>query len=301
VTVTNLPASIRAKLLQRARETGRRFQELLQYFAMERFLYRLSRSRHRQSFVLKGAVMLRVWNAPLARPTKDLDFLAYGPSDVDSVVAVAKEICDVEVEPDGLIFGAETVEGTRIKEDAEYEGVRIKFTAKLEKAVAHMQLDVAFGDVVVPAVSDVEFPVMLSHAAPRLRAYPRETVIAEKYQAMVFLGTMNSRMKDFYDVWLLARQFEFDGATLLSATKATFANRGTAIEAAPVAFTEAFTSAAATQAQWSAFMRRLGVKTPASLKEATELIATFLGPVAQAALDGVDFAMRWVAPGVWRR
>src|SRR5262249_51496662 len=179
---------------------------------MERFLYRLSTTRHRARFVLKGALMLHVWEAPLARATKDIDFLGRLDNSLDNLEGVVREVCTADVEPDGMMFDAATVEIERIKEDADYLGVRVRFVGLLGKARVAMQIDVGFGDVVTPGAQDITYPTLLDFPAPALSGYPRETVIAEKFQAMVYLRTLNSRMKDFYDVWLLARKFAFDGA-----------------------------------------------------------------------------------------
>jgi len=209
----------------------RPFQELLQYYAMERFLYRLSKSPHSARFVLKGALMLRVWDAPMARPTKDIDLLGRLENSLENLSTVVREVCAVDVEPDGLVFRPPTVKSERIREDADYQGVRIRFEGSLGTARIAMQLDVGIGDVMVPGPVDIVYPTLLDFPAPRLKGYPRETAIAEKFEAMIKLGTLNSRMKDFYDIWLLSRQFDFDGPTLAQAVTATFANRGTALKA----------------------------------------------------------------------
>ena len=208
----NLPASVRQRLTNKARETDRPFQEVLQYFAMERFLYRLSRSRHADRFVLKGALMFTAWGAPASRPTKDIDLLARTDNAVEAVTAVMAEVCGQTVDADGLEFDVGSVAGEAIKEDADYPGVRVTFLVTLQNARVSMQIDVGFGDVVTPAATMTDYPVLLDFAAPHLLGYPRETVVAEKFEAMTKLGLLNSRMKDFYDLWLLARQFDFDGA-----------------------------------------------------------------------------------------
>jgi hypothetical protein len=253
VTVKNLAASVHARLQNHARATKRPFQELLQYYAMERFLYRLSKSPHRTRFVLKGALMLHVWDAPLARATKDVDLLGRLDNSLENLERVVRGVCAADVEPDGMVFDAATVKTERIKEDADYEGVRVRFVGLLGKARVAMQIDVGFGDVVTPGAESISYPVLLDFPVPALSGYPRETVVAEKFQAMVYLRTMNSRMKDFYDVWLLASQFAFDGELLAKAIAATFANRETSIDVAPIAFTHDFSEQASTLAQWTAF------------------------------------------------
>lgn len=300
MTVQNLEASVHARLQNHARATNRPFQELLQYYAMERFLYRLSKTPHRARFVLKGALMLHVWDAPRARATRELDFLGRLDNSLDNLERVVREVCAAEVEPDGMAFAPATVKSERIKEDADYEGVRIRFVGLLGKARVAMQIDVGFGDVVTPGTQTITYPALLDFQAPKLSGYPRETVVAEKFQAMVYLRTLNSRMKDFYDVWLLARQFDFDGALLAEAVAATFANRGTAIDVAPIAFTADFTEQASKLAQWTAFRNKLpGSDCPAKLSEVVSLLAQFLLPIARARESGESFNRRWAAGGPW--
>jgi hypothetical protein len=300
VTVKNLAASVQARLQNRARETKRPFQELLQYFAMERFLYRLSKSPHRSRFVLKGALMLYVWDAPLARATKDVDFLGRLDNSLENLARVVREVCTTEVEPDGMLFDPDTVKTERIKEDADYEGVRVRFVGLLGKARATMQIDVGFGDVVTPGAEPIIYPALLDFPAAELSGYPRETVVAEKFQAMVYLRTANSRMKDFYDIWLLASQFPFDGKLLAKAVSATFANRETSIDVSPIAFTPDFTEQPSTLAQWSAFRSRLShEQVPEKLSDVVTVLVTFLLPVARACATNTSFEMRWSPGGPW--
>lgn len=298
--VSNLAASVQARLQNHARATKRPFQELLQYYAMERFLYRLSTTSHRARFVLKGALMLHVWEAPLARATKDLDFLGRLDNSLESLEHVVREVCGANVEPDGMVFVPATVKTERIKEGADYEGVRVRFVGLLGKARVTIQLDVGFGDVVTPGAVDIRYPALLNFPAPALLGYPRETVIAEKFQAMVYLRTLNSRMKDFYDVGLLAKQFAFEGSLLAKAVAATFANRETAIDVAPIAFTPDFTEQASTVAQWTAFRKRLpNPECPERLAELVPFLSQFLLPIARACAAGQRFEQRWPPGGPW--
>jgi hypothetical protein len=286
--------------MNQARAANRPYQELLQYYAMERFLYRLSRSPHRSRFVLKGALMLHVWNAPLARATKDLDFLGRLDNSLDTVERLVRDVCSMDVEPDGMVFDPATVKPERIKEDADYEGVRVRFIGLLARSRVTMQIDVGFGDVVTPGAEAIAYPTLLDFPAAELVGYSRETVVAEKFQAMVYLRTMNSRMKDFYDLWLLANQFSFDGALLATAITATFANRGTAIDVAPIAFTTEFTEQASTMAQWTAFRKRLAsTPMPDRLADVVVVLSTFLLPVARACSTGVKFDQHWTRGGPW--
>lgn len=296
----NIAASIRQRLLNKARETDRPFNELLQYFAMERFLYRLSKSAHADKFVLKGALMFAAWHAPVTRPTRDIDLLGITDNSIDAIVAFVKEICVQEVESDGLVFDAESVGGERIVEDADYEGVRVRFRGILDTARIAMQIDIGFGDVVVPTPAMAEYPTILPLPAPRLKGYSRESAVAEKFEAMVKLGVLNSRVKDFFDIWLLSRQFDFDGPTLAAAIAKTFASRGTTIPAAPVALTGDFANDAARQAQWRAFIRKSRLENvPSDFAEIVEAVAVFLGPITRALAAGGEFEGSWEAPGPW--
>jgi len=300
MTTQNLAASVHARLQNRARATQRPFQELLQYYAMERFLYRLSKTEHRTRFVLKGALMLHVWDAPLARATKDIDFLGRLDNSLENLERVLRDVCAADVEVDGMVFDPATVKAERIKEDADYEGVRIRFVGLLGKARATMQIDVGFGDIVTPSSEAITYPALLDFPAPELSGYPRETVVAEKFQAMVYLRTLNSRMKDFYDLWLLSRQYAFDGKLLAKAITATFANRQTGIDTTPIAFTPDFTEQASTRAQWAAFRNKLpNARCPEKLAEVVSLLADFLLPVARACASGEDLELRWTPGGPW--
>jgi len=291
----NVGASVRQRLLNKARETGRPFSELLQYFAMERFLYRLSKSEYADKFVLKGALMLTAWNAPLLRPTMDIDLLGRTGNDIGAIAAIVRQICAGHVEPDdGIVFDPATVQGERIAEAAEYEGIRVRFRATLDGARVQMQLDIGFGDVVVPAAVATDYPTILDLPAPHLLAYSKETAVAEKFEAMVKLGELNSRMKDFFDVWLLSRSFDFDGPRLSEAIAKTFERRGTVLPIGePVALTAEFSGNAQKQAQWAGFIRRMKLRDVPALAEIVDRLRTFLMPPIRAASTGEDFRLHW--------
>jgi len=296
-------ASVHQRLLNRARAEARPFNELLQYFAMERFLYRLGRSPYRDQFVLKGALMFTVWQAPVPRPTRDVDLLGRLDNAIPHVTAVIREICERSVEEDGLRFAAETVVGQRIVEAADYAGVRVRFTGFLGAARIPMQIDIGFGDPVIPGPSMIRLPTVLDFPAPELQGYSRESTIAEKVQIMVRLGEINSRMKDFFDVWLLATRANFEGEVLGAAIEATFRQRQTPIPAAPTAFSDAFARDPERQVQWEGFLRRYGLSReagiPTTFRKAIHLIATFLSPVLEAVSAGRRFKKRWFAGGPW--
>ncbi|HEY3788043.1 MAG TPA: nucleotidyl transferase AbiEii/AbiGii toxin family protein [Urbifossiella sp.] len=297
----NLAASVRQRLTNLARKTHRPFQEVLQYFAMERFLYRLAQSPAASRFVLKGALMFTAWGAPASRPTRDIDLLARMENTVEAVEAAVRAICGVIVEPDGLVFHGTSVKGEAIKEDADYSGVRITFLATLENARVPMQIDLGFGDVVTPRATRMEYPVLLDFAAPRLLGYPRETVVAEKFEAMTKLGLLNSRMKDFYDLWLLSRRFDFEGATLATAIRKTFEHRGTSVAVLPTALTKRFGGDAAKQAQWRGFVIKTKLADVTdSLQAVIDDLVPFLIPVAEAIADETGFDRQWRARGPWQ-
>lgn len=298
--IRNVAASVRQRLMNTAKASGRPFQEVLQYFAMERFLYRLSQSPHSDRFVLKGALMFNVWGAPASRPTRDIDLLAHLNNDVDAIMPVMRDICQQDVVPDGLTFDVDGLTGEVIKEEADYSGVRVTFLGFLQNARIPMQIDIGFGDVVEPAADLTDYPTILELARPRLRAYPRETVVAEKYEAMVKLGQLNSRMKDFFDLWLLSRQFAFDGTSLATAVSRTFANRRTALNPNPVAFTPDFAGDSVKQTQWRGFLRKSKLDTaPADLAEAITTIREFLVPLTETLVADQPFDMQWEPPGPW--
>jgi len=319
----NVPASVRQRLLNRARIDKRPFNELLQYYAMERFLYRLSRSAHGNRFILKGALMLRVWSnagqigrradldarsAPargramdgehLFRPTMDIDMLGRTSNDETSIVAQIQDILAVEVEADGLTFDPSSIQAERITEDADYKGIRVRFRGDLDSARVSMQIDIGFGDIVYPEPEESNLPTMLDSPVPRLLCYSRESTIAEKFEAMVKLGMLNSRMKDFYDIWLLSRQFDFDGAKLAKAIRLTFEQRGTKLPSEIEAFTDTFIDAK--QTQWTAFWKRLQQDhVPAAFREITSAVERFLAPLASAISADNPKPTKWTAPGPW--
>lgn len=294
----NIPASVHQRLKNVARETDRPFQEVLQYFGMERFLHRLSVSKHAESFVLKGALLFRVWHILDSRATRDIDFLAYLSNAPDDLATVVRDIISIDGPDDGLIFDADSVDAQRIKEDADYEGVRVRFLGHLGNARITMQVDIGFGDPIHPAPTLIDYPTILDLPAPSLRSYPPETVIAEKVEAMVYLGRLNSRMKDFFDVWRMAQQFDFDGATLFEAMRRTFEARGTAV----IPFEELSAEILENQEvekQWSAFVRKSQVEAPTSFAEILVQMGMFLAPLLSAFKDGRAMDDRWDAPGPW--
>jgi predicted nucleotidyltransferase component of viral defense system len=276
----NVAASVHQRLQNVARNTGSPFNEVLQYFAMERMLYRLSSSAHKGSFVLKGALLFRVWDIPDSRATRDIDLLAFLDNSPEKLAAIFREVCSIEGD-DGLVFDPDSVDARTIKEDADYEGVRVRFRGLLGKAKITMQVDVGFGDKVHPAIVQTDYPVILDLPAPTLRIYPPETVVAEKVEAMIHLGSLNSRMKDFYDIWRLSRQFEFDSEVLSEAIGQTLENRGTKLISLDVLKADLLANDTL-ERQWRAFLTKSGVSGPESFHEVLDQIAIFLGPLFES-------------------
>lgn len=283
MTIKNHARSVHDRLLRLAKKNGRPFTEVLQLFAMERFLFRLGESKHASKFILKGGLMLRVWNAPVTRPTKDVDLLGQTRNSIANLEAIAREVCDQVVVPDGLEFDAKSVRGALIKANDEYHGIRLKFVARLGTARAPMQADVGFGDEVVPEPVLVEVPTLLNHPAPKLRGYRRETTIAEKFHAMTVLGTLNTRMKDFYDLWLLSTHFDFDGKSLAAAIEATFEKRSTPRELEPVALSPEYAESENARRLWASFLKKSELTdAPAAFPEVVERVRRFVLPVLHA-------------------
>jgi len=222
---SNIAISVRQRLLNILRDTGDDPNLVWTRYATERLLYRLSVSEYAGEFILKGAMLFMVWTGKTYRPTLDMDFLGQGDDSSERLAEVFRKVCGVDVEPDGLVFDVDTVASAPIREEQEYQGQRVTLIAFLGKARIPIQVDVGFGDVVTPKAKKIRYPTLLDFPAPSIRACPRETVVAEKFQAMVMLGIANSRMKDFYDLYVLARDFSFDGNTLVRAIKATFKRR----------------------------------------------------------------------------
>ena len=298
--VKNVAASVHDRLLAKARESNRRFDELLRYFGMERFLYRLCKTRHADRFVLKGALMFRAWQVDVPRPTLDIDLLGQ-PGVVTEVEAVVREVCRLKVTPnDGLLFDPESVMTAPIAERAHFRGIRASFLGKLVTARIPMQLDVGFG-IVSPAPVMVDLPTILDFPPPRLQGYTRESAVSEKLEAMVKLDILNSRMKDFFDIWLLSHRFEFDGYRLGRAIFETFYDRGTSIPAEPMALTATFAEDSSKVAQWRAFIHKqqLSQFVPESFREVIDGVAAFLKPVTRTLAVGERFRGTWLPGGPW--
>lgn len=275
----NIGASVRARLLQLAKASGQSFDLVLTRFALERLLFRLSQSPHADRFVLKGAMLMMSWFEDPYRGTRDLDLLGFGDPEPEAMLATFRDILALN-DDDGVEFDANALRVDRIREELEYGGLRLRTAASISGAKIGLTIDIGFGDAMEPGAEILDYPSMLAFPAPRLRAYARETVIAEKFQAMIALGRANSRMKDFYDIWILSKSFDFAGDRLARAIGATFARRETAIPVdLPDALTPAFANDEQKQRQWNAFIRDVSAN-PGSLEDVVANLAEFLMPHA---------------------
>lgn len=299
----NLAASVAARLLNRTRETGDDYQMLLTSYCIERFLYRLSISDRREGFVLKGAMLLRLWSDQPYRATRDLDLLRRGDGAFDAVLDDLRAIVRTPVAPDGIDFDDERIRIEAIRAEDEHAGTRATLPATCGKARVVLQIDVGLGDAVWPAPTPCAYPTLLDFPAPTLLAYPREAVIAEKFEAMVVLGDRNSRIKDYFDIHYLASHFEFDRHTVAESVRRTFERRRTPIpEEAPVALTRYYWDNPSRPAQVRSFARRAGITVPEGFSdECARILHAFLGPVLEDLRRGRGHAATWPPGGPWQQ
>ena len=298
--VRDVAASIHQRL-QNLGDLRQDFQYVLIRYATERLLYRLSQSRHRDRFVLKGAMLFVIWSGHVPRPTKDVDLLGHSGLGVRELEGIFREVCAIDRPEDGLSFDVTSVHAKEIREEQEYGGIRVTARATLGRARIPIQVDVGFGDVIVPEAVETYFPTLLPLPKPRLRVYPRETVVAEKLEALVKLGIATSRMKDLYDLHVLARDFAFEGPTVARAIRATFERRRTPFpQSTSSPFGASFSGDSAKRMQWLAFVRRIGQhQTSLGLDEVLSGIRTFLGPPVEALGAGLPFEKVWPPGGPW--
>lgn len=281
---SNIAASIRARLLNRARATGQPFDILLTQFIHERLLYRLGLSPHADYFALKGAMLLTAWMPDTARGTRDLDLLGFGEASEGRILGIFREVlASADADADGVDFDLDALRSEPIREGLKYGGLRLRGTAALSGARIAVVVDIGFGDSVEPGLETIDYPSLLDLPRPKLRAYAPETVIAEKFQAMVALGLANSRMKDFYDIWMLSKLFHFNPDRLARAIKATFARRDTSIPIEmPAALTAVFAGDSLKQRLWTTFIADLDL-APKQLQTITDDLADFLMNAADRA------------------
>jgi predicted nucleotidyltransferase component of viral defense system len=295
----NIVASVLARLRNSSKSSGAPFQQVLQQYAIERFLYRVSKSQHADSVILKGALLLKTINVPNARPTMDIDMLRKGNADPGSLVALVQDCAALDVEADGLIFLADSVSAEQITKESEYTGTRILLEARMDNVRLNVQIDFGVGDVMVPGPRVIQYPVFLGGDMIELLAYPVESAIAEKLQAMVALGSANSRMKDFYDVWIYSKHLDFHADTLLEAIEATFKNRETPV---PTEEFDALTTnfIEGHRVQWNAFVRKIGEHDliDAFGKVVSDL-KVFAMPALQSLAHGDKLPRQWKAGNGW--
>lgn len=298
--LANMAASVHQRLKNHAKSGGHEFNDLLHHFALERFIYRLSQSQYAGQFVLKGALLLRVWRLSSTRTTRDIDLLGRTGNAAEAITAIVQDVCRVAVTDDGLAFDPDSVRTAAITDDAEYAGLRVTFRGTLGNARIAMQIDIGFGDRITPEPQEIEYPSVLDMPTARILAYPPETSIAEKFHVMLQRGVLNSRMKDFFDLWALSEARAFEGPLLARAIRTTCRQRGTPVDPAPTAFTAKSTGDPSKRAQWAAFRRRLrDTDAPETFEEVATIVAGFLGPVAKAVADGDPFDRHWPPGGPW--
>lgn len=298
--LTNIAASVRQRLLNLSRQRVEGLNVIMTRYAMQRLLYRLELCGEVQRFVLKGAMVFPLWSGREHRPTKDLDLLGHGAPSPQRLAELFEKLYVTEEAGDGLEFDSDSIAVEEIRGNQEYGGLRVKSMATLAGARIPIQVDVGFGDVVTPAPVEVEYPTLLDMPAPRIRAYTKQSVVAEKLQAMVVLGMQNSRMKDFFDLWVMAKEFAFGGQTLVDAIRATFDRRTTDVpHAVPIGLAAEFSGNADKVVQWQAFLRRSSLDAPMDLSVAICTLREFLRPPLIAAAKAEPFAMSWPPGGPW--
>ena len=295
-------ASVLARLRNVAQGAGLSFNDILQAYVIERFLARLARSPHVDTVLLKGALMLRVWGVPRARPTMDIDLLRRGIADQAALVRLVQQCAAIGDPSDGVTFEPTTISVEPIRDAPEYVGTRIRLQARLDNVRQTVQIDFGVGDAVHPQPQVIDYPVLLTGPPVRLNAYPVEAAIAEKFQAMVHLDLQNSRMKDFYDLWILSRTLAFSGPALSQAIRATFDRRQTSVPIVPpAALTAEFYSQPVHLRQWAAFVRRIGEAALSNeFSQVVADLAQFLMPAAKAAATSADYPVRWEPLGPWQ-
>jgi predicted nucleotidyltransferase component of viral defense system len=299
--LANLSASVHQRLLDLSQRRAEEFNRVLTLFAIERLLYRLAQSPDARRFILKGALLFMVWEVPTPRPTRDLDLLGFGDNSPSALAQLFQAICVLPVPEDGLIFDAQSVRVSTIREDQEYQGQRVVLTARLGQARLSLQIDIGFGDAVFPAPIETTYPTLLEFPPPRLRIYPKESVVAEKLHAMVVLDLTNSRMKDFYDIWTLSRLFSFDSVALTQAIQATFDRRKTAIPMImPTALTPEFAYHPTKVSQWQAFLKRNQLDIgEVSFAQIIDDLQIFLSLPLQALAQATHFSASWTVRDKW--
>lgn len=298
--IKNLAASVLDRLRNYARTTDQTFNEVLTYYGLERFLYRISKSIYSDRFVLKGALVMLTWDEQVNRLTNDMDFRASIPADTEEVSRIVRDICQVDVVDDAIEFDPNSVLSDRIVQKADYPGIRVKLVGYIDNVRIPIQLDISFSDPMVPDPRWVDYPVILEQPAPRIRAYRVETVVAEKAEALVYLGDINTRMKDLYDLWQISRRFRFSGDLLVTAIRETFTSRGTGIpKGTPPGLSDEF--AEANQSLWGAFLDRIDVEEAdqPTLMNVIGDLRQLLLPAFAVASSTDQIALSWIPENGW--
>jgi predicted nucleotidyltransferase component of viral defense system len=300
--VKNIPASILARLRNQTEELNRPFAEVLQYYAMERFLYRLSKTRYADKFILKGGLLFYVWNLPLRRATRDIDFRGYVSGNASTLMKIMAEVMAVSAPEDGLVFDSQSVSVEETQIDADYQGIRVKLIALLERTRIPVQIDIGFSDELTSKAEAIEYPNILPELKQiRMKGYPKEAVVAEKFHAMIRHGDLNSRMKDYYDLWLIAETFEFDGMSLQKAIEATFKKREMEIpDERPLSLSANF--AHANQTRWVNFLNKMELDNMQveDFEHVLETIWTFLEQPVQSSLNQTQSTREWKPQKGWK-
>ncbi len=300
--VKNIAASILARLRNQTEAMNRPFAEVLQYYAMERFLYRLSKTRYADKFILKGGLMFYVWDLPLRRPTRDIDFRGYVSGNRSTLLKIMDEVIGVSALEDGLVFDSQSLSVEETQIDADYQGIRIKLIALLERTRIPVQIDIGFSDELTSKADSIEYPNILSDLeAVHMQGYPKETVVAEKFHAMIRHSDLNSRMKDYYDLWLISETFNFEGKSLQKAIETTFKNRDTDLPVErPVSLSTEFASANNTR--WNNFLEKMNIETieSADFANIIEQVWEFLEYPLQASLNQTQSTRKWIPNKGWK-
>jgi predicted nucleotidyltransferase component of viral defense system len=300
--IKNIAASIQARLKNEAERQGRPFAEILQYYAMERFLFRLSKTKYATKFILKGGLLFYVWNIPLRRSTKDIDFRGYVVNSRESLFEIFREVIAESAPEDGIIFEPESILVEETQIDADYQGIRAKLSAYLGRSKIPIQIDIGFSDEVASKAESVDYPNILPDLKQiRMKGYPKESVVAEKFHAMVRHAQLNSRMKDYYDIWLISETFDFDGESLQKAIETTFKKRDMELPVErPVALTVEFASV--NQVRWSNFLKKMNLETNESndLVDIIEKIWIFLQHPLLVSIDKMKSNKHWTPHKGWK-
>jgi predicted nucleotidyltransferase component of viral defense system len=300
--IKNIAASVLSQLRNQTEMLGRPFAEVLQYYAMERFLYRLSKTRYADKFILKGGLLFYVWNLPLRRPTRDIDFRGYVSNNSKSLLNIINEVITEPAPEDGIVFDPQSVSVEETQIDADYQGIRVKLTALLERSRIPIQIDIGFSDDLTSKVDSIEYPNILPDLKTvQMKGYPKEAVVAEKFHAMVRHAELNSRMKDYYDIWLISETFELESKSLEKAIESTFKKRDTEIPSErPLSLSAEF--ARASQIRWTNFLNKMDLENEqvADLQSVIEKIWIFLERPIEASLNKTKTNHNWIPRKGWK-